>query len=113
MKQEEENENEKGIDEALKQLQDARTQLVLKATDDEVNALKALMDQYQEKDYTASSRKRQRLRAERLPQLQIRKMLQLLTEKLLCVSAGGEAMPDIRQQRRHVRHLWKNILISR
>lgn len=51
--------------------------------------------------------------AERLPQLQIRKMLQLLTEKLLCVSAGGEAMPDIRQQRRHVRHLWKNILISR
>ena len=24
-----------------------------------------------------------------------------------------EAMPDIRQQRRHVRHLWKNILISR
>lgn len=49
----------------------------------------------------------------RLPQLQIRKMLQLLTEKLLCVSAGGEAMPDIRQQRRHVRHLWKNILISR
>ena len=46
---------EKGIDEALKQLQDARTQLVLKATDDEVNALKALMDQYQEKDYTVSS----------------------------------------------------------
>ena len=40
---------------ALKQLQDARTQLVLKATDDEVNALKALMDQYQEKDYTVSS----------------------------------------------------------
>lgn len=38
---------------------------------------------------------------------------ELLTEKLLCVSAGGEAMPDIRQQRRHVRHLWKNILISR
>ena len=49
---------EKGIDEALKQLQDARTQLVLKATDDEVNALKALMDQYQEKDYTASSWKK-------------------------------------------------------
>ena len=43
------------LDEALKQLQDARTQLVLKATDDEVNALKALMDQYQEKDYTVSS----------------------------------------------------------
>ena len=55
MKQEEENENEKGIDEALKQLQDARAQLVLKATDDEVNALKALMKQYQEKDYTVSS----------------------------------------------------------
>ena len=46
------------LDEALKQLQDARTQLVLKATDDEVNALKALMDQYQEKDYTASSWKK-------------------------------------------------------
>ena len=57
--------------------------------------------------------KKEETKAERLPQLQIRKMLQLLTEKLLCVSAGGEAMPDIRQQRRHVRHLWKNILISR
>ena len=52
---EQEDATKEQLDEALKQLQDARTQLVLKATDDEVNALKALMDQYQEKDYTASS----------------------------------------------------------
>ena len=57
--------------------------------------------------------KKEETKAEGLPQLPIRKRPQLLTEKLLCVSAGGEAMPDIRQQRRHVRHLWKNILISR
>ena len=52
---EQEDATKEQLDEALKQLQDARTQLVLKATDDEVNALKALMDQYQEKDYTVSS----------------------------------------------------------
>ena len=52
---EQEDATKEQLDEALKQLQDARTQLVLKATDDEVNALKALMDQYQEKEYTASS----------------------------------------------------------
>ena len=52
---EQEDATKEQLDEALKQLKDARTQLVLKATDDEVNALKALMDQYQEKDYTASS----------------------------------------------------------
>ena len=55
---EQEDATKEQLDEALKQLQDARTQLVLKATDDEVNALKALMDQYQEKDYTASSWKK-------------------------------------------------------
>lgn len=43
------------LDAALNQLQNARSQLVLKATDDEVNALKSLMKQYQEKDYTVSS----------------------------------------------------------
>ena len=52
---EQEDATKEQLDEALKQLKDARTKLVLKATDDEVNALKALMDQYQEKDYTASS----------------------------------------------------------
>ena len=52
---EQEDATKEQLDEALKQLQYARTQLVLKATDDEVNALKALMDQYQEKDYTVSS----------------------------------------------------------
>ena len=52
---EQENATKEQLDEALKQLQDARAQLVLKATDDEVNALKALMKQYQEKDYTVSS----------------------------------------------------------
>ena len=53
---EQEDATKEQLDEALKQLQDARTQLVLKATDDEVNALKALMDQYQEKDYTFALR---------------------------------------------------------
>ena len=52
---EQEDATKEQLDEALKQLQDARAQLVLKATDDEVNALKALMKQYQEKDYTVSS----------------------------------------------------------
>ena len=52
---EQEDATKEQLDEALKQLQDARAQLVLKATDDEVNALKALIKQYQEKDYTVSS----------------------------------------------------------
>lgn len=43
------------LDEALKQLQNARAQLVLKATDNEINVLKTIMAQYQEKDYTAST----------------------------------------------------------
>lgn len=43
------------MDEALKQLQNARAQLVLKATDNEINVLKTIMAQYQEKDYTAST----------------------------------------------------------
>ena len=42
-------------DQYLKQLQNARAQLVLKATDNEINVLKTIMAQYQEKDYTAST----------------------------------------------------------
>lgn len=50
-----ENATKEELDEALKQLQDARANMVLKASDDEVKTLKALMNQYNEKDYTASS----------------------------------------------------------
>lgn len=45
----------KQLEDALTALQETRSALVLKATDDEVNALKGLIDSYVETDYTASS----------------------------------------------------------
>lgn len=45
----------KQLEDALTALQETRSALVLKATADEVNALKGLIDSYVETDYTASS----------------------------------------------------------